>query len=392
MYMLCNCKLIPALTEGTALTMADLVVDGEVIREILPCGARDGAGMQTFDLGGKTVMPGLIDAHIHLRSVHPLGSPRYADPNRPCAVVLDELLFAQFFLDNGYTTVRVPGDLVTYPLMDLRSHIEAGKFQGPRILTSGPILSPTQVGNDGFWAPMVLEVDGTQQMRATVRKLFQKGVDFIKLYGTGSLAVAGAQPNSIMMNPDEIREAVMIADQQQSYCAIHCHGAYACDVSAKLGVRTIEHASFIQEDTIKYLEDHKEEGQGVVLTTSIFVDEPLGLVHRTDAKERCFDCLRKFTDHDALVGWGTDTDLEFYQQDPYAEFRVRTEELGFSNEEILQQATINTAKLIMQDDRIGSVKAGKLADLIVIDGDPAADLSAMYQRPVHVIKGGRFIR
>lgn len=392
MYILRNCNLIPALTEGTTLTRADLVIDGARITKIAPCGLANEAGAQELDLHGMTVMPGLIDAHIHLRSTHPLGSARYTDPHNPAALALEELLFAQFFLDNGYTAVRVPGDVIGYPAMALRNHINSGRVKGPRIFTCGRIILPTEAGNDGFWAPMTLEADGPMEMRRAVRYELQKGADFIKLYGTGSLVVSGANPNHMIIREDEVREAVESAKMKDTYCAIHCHGDACCEMSARAGVRTIEHASFIEPRTLEYLETCRDAGQGLVLTVSIFGDPALELSGRSEIRDKCFAHLRRIKDYDVLVGWGTDTDLEYYEQDPYAEFRMRSEELGFSNVEILKQATINTARLIGKDDQFGSVKEGKYADLIVIDGNPAEDLTAMYHKPVHVMKNGELIR
>lgn len=394
MYVLRNCTLVPFLTEGTELTKADLVLDGEKIAEILPCHSDVQGDYEEMDLEGAVVMPGLIDMHTHLRM---MGDGLTADPLKPCSVTLDELIYAQFFLDNGYTTVRDVGDNIQNPAIALRNHINAGRLTGPRIFCSGPTLTPTEFGFDAAWSePNHYEVDSPAQMRKMVRFCLQKGSDFIKLYGSGSMIVENGQPGALIMEPDEMQEAVRIAARKNTYCAIHMHGTEGCQIAAEAGVRTIEHASFIAPETLKYLETRKKEGHGIVITISCLDESARSSAWNGTVIKglmgQVMDHLRKAKDYDILIGWGTDTNLSYYRSCPYAEFEIRKNDLGFSNEEILKQVTINSAVLMQKDDLIGSVKKGKYADLIVVDGDPVEDLSVMYKKPVHVFKGGALIR
>ncbi len=388
MFLLRNCRLIPELTEGTGLTQADLLLDGEEIRAISPCGTPVEGEVEALDLQGATVMPGLIDMHTHLRM---MGVGKTSDPLKPCLVTLDELRFAQYYLMNGYTTVRDVGDNIANPAMALRDQINGGLLQGPRIFCSGPTLAPTEKGFDSAYStPHHFEVDSAAEMRQKVRYNLQKGSDFIKLYGSGSLCVPSGQPGALIMEPDEIQEAVHMAARKNTYCAIHMHGSEGCHLAAELGVRTIEHASFILPETLKYLEGLKSKGHGIVPTVSVLLDDSWGKVP-DDAYGNVVSHLRRAKEYDVLIGWGTDTSLGFYEKRPYAEFQLRKEELGFSNLEILQQITINSAVLMMKDHLIGTVKAGKLADLIVLPDNPVEDLTVLYHRPLHVIKGGQLI-
>lgn len=388
MYILRNCRLIPELTEGTDLTKADLVLDEGIIKSILPCGANLGAECEELDVKGATVMPGLIDMHTHLRM---MGAGKTSDPLKPCAVTLDEMMFAQYYLDNGYTTVRDVGDNIENPAIALRNHINAGKLKGPRIYCSGPTLAPTEIGFDAAWSsPNHYEVDSPAEMRKLVRYNLQQGADFIKLYGSGSMCVAEGEPGALIMQQDEMEEAVKMAAMKNTYCAIHMHGTEGCELAAKVGVRTIEHASFISKDTLKYLESRKAEGHGIVITASVLLDDSWGKIPDY-AYSKVIGHLKYAKDYDILIGWGTDTSLGFYQREPYAEYELRHNELGFSNIEILKQLTINSAVLMMKDAQIGSVRAGKCADLIVVDGAPDEDISAMYHKPMHVLKAGELI-
>ena len=109
-------------------------------------------------------------------------------------------------------------------------------------------------------------------------------------------------------------------------------------------------------------------------------------------REHVFDALRNAGRYNILMGWGTDTSLSVYQAYPYIEWKIRKEKLGYSNIELLKQATINSAKLMMMDQKIGSIKEGKLADLIVVNGDPVANIEVMYKQPVHIFKNGKLIQ
>lgn len=389
MYLLKNCRLIPELTEGTDLMQADLLLDEGKIAAIQPCGTPVTEECEELNLEGAYVMPGLIDMHTHLRMYSGKG---LSDPLKPCSVTLDELLFAQFYLDNGYTAVRDVGDNIANPAIALRNHINAGRIAGPRIFCSGPTLTPTEFGFDAAWSePNHYEVDGAEAMRKMVRFCLQKGSDFIKLYGSGSMIVKNGQPGALIMEPDEMAEAVKLTARKNTYCAIHMHGAEGCDIAAKAGIRTIEHASYIREETLRYLEDRRGEGHGIVITISCLVDDAWGVV-----PDRVFgevvDHLKKAKNYDVLIGWGTDTSLKFYQENPFAEFEIRSKDLGFSNVELLKQATINSAVLMMKDHLVGSVKEGKCADLIAVDGNPVEDLKVMAKKPLHVLKDGVLIR
>jgi imidazolonepropionase-like amidohydrolase len=228
-----------------------------------------------------------------------------------------------------------------------------------------------------------------------------KGADFIKLYGTGSMMAKGSEPGVQIMDDDEILEAVRVAESKGSYCAMHAHGTKAIDAAVHCGVSTIEHASFIGEETLKYMDGRTD--CGIVPTLATVWD----IIENTDpttdygsyviakVKELVSEissCLSNACkNHDVLVGWGTDTPMSAYLNDPGMEFRVRKQLLDCSNIDLLKQATINSAKIMRLDDSIGSIKEGKCADLIVLKGDPVADISVMNEKPVHVIKSGKLI-
>lgn len=392
MYLLKNCNLVPELTESTYNRQADVLLDGDRISAILPCGSRTPEGCTVIDLDGKTLLPGLIDAHVHLHIAKDYPYPQMATP---CSRAYDTLRFAQFLLDIGITTVRDMGDDENLPTIALRDAIKAGELTGPNIQAAGVTICPFEAG---FQVAENISafISGPQEMRKMVRRMLMDGADVIKIYGTGSMLAVGSLPGRRILEEDEIKEAVKIAKLKGTYVACHCHGAEAIDVMIDCGVRTIEHASYITEETCRKLDGRRDVG--LVLTTAVLSDEALSkeqpmIRNRIEAARKdVFAALKNAYTHDILIGWGTDIPLKAYEACPYVEFKTRKEKLGFSNIDILKQATINSAVLIGMDNEVGSIKEGKLADLIIVGDDPVKDLEIMYKKPLHVIKSGCFIR
>ena len=393
-----NCRLIRELTEGTGLAEADVVLRGGLIERIVPCRTITAGEEEELDIKGSTLMPGLIDMHVHLimGKKNPLSEEdRAAVPSRRA---LDSLRYAQFLLDLGYTTVRDVGDDRGYGALAARNAVNEGDFAGPNIVCSGLTISPKMAGFEtcGF---MTAFINDASDMRRVVREQFAHGADFIKLYGTGSMMLDGSHPGSRIMEEDEIQEAVTLAGRLGSYCACHCHGAEAIEVMIDLGVHTIEHASLITEEACRKLDGRRDIGiVPTIACTCREMNEIEGMSREEIEEMELFNqkreaCIKNVCqNHNILMGWGTDLAMESYARAPYLEWKQRKEIMGFSNLDLLKQATVNGAILMRMEDRIGTVKEGKWADLIVVDGDPKEDIRVMYQKPTHVIKGGRLVR
>lgn len=384
-----NCSFVPELTEGYAGTCGDVLVeDGKIaaIGENLT-----DAEARVLDIGGKTLIPGIIDMHVHLGPVH--GDVRVAGKS-----IFESYKFAKYLMSIGVTTVRDCGNDYFLPATALREAIKEGLLRGPRILSSGNTLSTTAVGNE-YYTAFITEHDGPVAMRKAARDTFKKGADFIKMTGSGSIMSPGSDPGMRILEDDEILEVVKIANLFNSHVAVHAHGADAVYHCIKCGVRTVEHASFIDQRSIDLLKGNDE--QGITMTLSVLLsgldanessDPTFAYVNELTARiaGTVKSCLKNAYDQGVLIGWGTDIELQAYQRDPGMEFRAR-KELGIADLDILKQATINSAKLLMLDDVIGTVKVGKAADLIVVDGKPQEDISCMYHPPVHVVCAGRLV-
>lgn len=398
MLIIKNGRFVPELTEGTALTEGDMVIRDGRIDDILPKDTAKTAGCEVLDAGGRVVLPGFINMHVHLFDSVDYNSQLLESPGEKA---FDCYHYARELLDYGYTTLRDCGDDLSCPTVALSRAVEKGIVIGPRVVPSCGTICPHEPGVEVL--DFIIEyVNGPMEMRGICRKNLQKGAQFLKLYGSGSMMAAGSEPGKRILEADEISEAVRIAEMKGTYTAIHAHGAEAIDVAVRCGVRTIEHASLISEETLRYMDSRKDQ-VGLVPTLSVFFamagdtdseKEPEGFFERrarTLAGE-VEACLRNACSHGVLMGWGTDVSLSEFLADPFAEFRLRKERLGCSNIDILLQATLHSARLMQMEDRIGSIACGKCADLIIMDGDPAEDAGALYCRPVHVIKGGRVVR
>lgn len=390
MLVLRNCAFIQELTEGTDLPSGDLVLENGRIAKILPCNTDLEGSYEERDLEGAFVLPGLINAHVHLFMIQDLDFFMKFDsiPKK----TLDCLKFAKFLLGNGYTTVRDCGDDASCPTVAIRDRIHSGELMGPNILTSGATLSPSDVGFEPFdW--MTTFVDTPMDVRREARKNLAKGTDFVKLYGSGSMFTGGSVPGRRIMKDDEIREAVELAALRGTYTAIHAHGAEAIEASIRNGVRTIEHATYINEKSIGLLAGRTDAGivPTVSLTGAFFEQETLTENQRYIV-DNMISSLKNAYNGNVLIGWGTDIAMVHQQKEPGMEFRLRKELLGYSNLDLLKQATINSAKLICMDDKIGTIKQGKYADLVIVSADPLKDISIMYTAPLHVVKNGILVK
>ena len=394
MLLLKNAHLLSVVTEDVDFTEADVLVNDERIVEIAPANTLHIDGAQEMDLQGKTLMPGIIDMHLHLQTTD-LNVP-LIKISTPAEITTRVMEFAATLLDLGITTVRDAGDNPARPTVALSRAIDAGRLMGPTIVPSGPIMCPTAPNTDTWLAE---RIDGVDSTRKVVRNNLFLGAKYIKMYGSASMSAPTKEVGYPIIEPEEIREAVRIAKNYNTYVAIHCHGARAIDQAVRAGVHTVEHASLISEETLRYIE---ETGADVGIVPTLFVISnsfvpsptiaPAVAEHLKSIKGQVIASLKNAYQHNIMIGWGTDVTQADYIADCGKEFRLRKEWLDYSNEDIIKQATINSAKLMYMDDQIGSVKVGKTADLIVVDHDPVDDITVMYNKPLHVIKKGVLLR
>lgn len=274
-----NCSFVPELTEDFDCVHGDVLVENGMIAAIGENLTDPDA--RVLDIGGMTLIPGIIDMHIHLGPVN--SSVRVAGKS-----IFESYKFAKYLMEIGVTTVRDCGNDYFLPATALREAIKEGLIQGPRILSSGNSLCSTAVGNE-YYTAFITEHDGPDAWRKAARDTFKKGADFIKVVGSGSIMSPGSDPGMRIFEDDEMLEAVNIANLYNSHVAVHAHGADAVYHALKCGVRTVEHASFIDQRSIDLLKGNTE--QGITMTLGVL----LSGLDSNDTRDPAFSYVNELT-------------------------------------------------------------------------------------------------
>ena len=385
------------------VTERTVVVDQGRITNIETGYRKPAAGDTVIDLRKSTLMPGLMDMHVHLTSEYSRSSELDRFKKDGPDVALDGVLYAERTLQAGFTTVRDLGDSFRASIA-LRNAINAGKVAGPRIFAAGKSIASTGGHADptNGWAdflgggdvgPVDGVVNGAEQGAQAVRQRYKEGSDLIKITATGgvlSIAKNGLNPQ---FTEDEIRTIVATARDYGFKVAAHAHGAEGMKRAVRAGVDSIEHGTFMDDETIALM---KERGTYYVptITAGRWVfdrskeDGFFPAVVRPKAAAigpQIQGTFAKAYKAGVKIVFGTDTGVSAHG-DNAREF-VLMVEAGMLPLEAIKSATSVAAKFLEIDDRLGSVQVGKIADLVAVPGDPLADISAM-RRVNFVMKDG----
>jgi len=399
--------LVPArVIDGvgkTAREGAVVVVDGERIvaigdRSIIPAGAK------VVELPGQTLMPGFINCHEHplmygddYQNAHLQASSAYK--------ALMGLAALQRMLLAGWTGVRVMGDAdVYYANQDIRKTIDSGVFVGPRLTGAGHYLSITGGGGDvNYFSPEQkviadgLVVDGPEEIRKAVRQEIKYGSDWIKLLVTGAYQSVGDDPRNVAFSPEELKAAVEEASRHNVPVAAHAHATEGIKQAVAAGVRSIEHGTFIDDEAIRMMAE-----RGTFLVPTIYVGDYYDEGDKLRAQDKNDEYIRntrgKFLAavnraHQAGVKVAVGIDLGGWMTDPVVFVREMAVlvEAGFTPMEAIQAGTRVGAELLRRDDRLGTVQAGKLADLVAVPGNPLEDMKAL-EKVDFVMIGGKVVK
>jgi imidazolonepropionase-like amidohydrolase len=386
---------------GNMLAGQTIAIEGDKIVSIGPTAeAKPAAGADIVDLSGATVLPSLIDAHTHLTfdpkdlGYEGLGisAPREA---------LIGARNARVTLQAGFTTVRNVGAR-SYSDVALRDAINAGDVPGPRMLVSGPALGITGGHCDNnllapqFHATELGVADGVDAVRRKVRENIKYGADLIKICATGGVMSKGDDPNASQYTREEMKAIVEEAHRLGRRVAAHAHGAQGVSWASDAGVDSVEHGHLMDESSIATL---KRNGTYIVPTLYLmdWNRENLSKRNAPDYVVRKMQAvsavgqenLKKAFAAGVKVAFGTDAAVYPHGLNAH-EFAVYVR-LGMTPLQAIQTATINAADLLGWSDKVGTLEAGKWADLIAVDGDPLKDVTTLEQVKF-VMKGGEVVK
>jgi imidazolonepropionase-like amidohydrolase len=392
------------------LDPADVLVENGLIREVSSKEIRSSAEV-VVDVQRRVLMPGLIDNHVHVYATHVDLSLTMRQ--RTSYVANFGSFSLRRSLDFGFTTVRD----VAGADAGLAQAVEHSLFPSPRLFYGGNAISQTG-GHGDFRRPweedqpfcgcvfhgpgdsrMVTIADGADAVRRATREELRKGAHHIKIFGSGGVASPSDPLNSMQFSPEEIRAVVEEATRHGAYVTAHCYGAEAVRRAVELGVRCIEHGTLMDESTAAYL---AERGAYVVPTLVVLfalAEEgerlgfpPVSMAKLRSVHSKALTSLEMMMRADIKLGLGTDL-LGKLQVRECEEFRIRREVQ--SPLDILRSATSINAEILMQSGKLGLIAPGACADILVVDGDPLADIGVLAENgrrlPV-IMRAGEFHR
>jgi imidazolonepropionase-like amidohydrolase len=382
-----------------------LVVEGERITKVAPeAQVTIPAGATVVDLSQDWVLPGLIDCHTHLQARADRYDPIWDVKRTSFNSGFNGVVNANKTLQAGFTSVRDVGSQPFFAV-DLRRAIDEGQFPGPRVVASGPGLSITGGHGDmnGF-APGVENrmfpterdyqiVDGPEQVRHAVREQIKYGVDVIKILATGGVLSQGDKPGAEQLTYEEMKMAVDEAHRAGRKVAAHAHGTEGIKDAIRAGVDSIEHGSLIDAEGIQMMKAH-----GTYLVADIYNDDYIlgkavefGLPKENVEKEKMVGRLQRENFAKAVtagvkIAFGTDAGV-YPHGDNAKQFHYMVK-FGMTPAGAIRAATSSAADLIDRAHDVGTLEAGKYADLIAVTANPLERVEVL-EHVSFVMKGGK---
>ncbi|NIV32347.1 MAG: amidohydrolase family protein [Anaerolineae bacterium] len=398
------------LIDGTGaepITDAVITIDDGKIDQVGPA---DEVGIpaaaKVVDVAGKTILPGLIDAHVHLFGITSLNQMTWVI-DEPHVRTIRAAMDAWRCLDAGFTTVRDAGGMLA---IYVKRAIEEGSAIGPRIVASGMVISQTAGHGDMHFVPVEWNrrtqitriADGVPEVRKAAREQLREGADMLKIFTTGGVMSEKDKPTTCQYSMDEIRAFVEEAKHAGVRTGTHAQGTQGIKNAVLAGVDNVDHGVYLDDEVIALM---VERGTTLVPTMSVLEaivrhGRQEGVLEASVRKAESVQSahiasFKKALAAGVVCGLGTD-----YLSDPRSPMGANADELvnyvnkvGLSPMEAIVCATRNNALVLGLQDEIGTLEAGKQADLIIVEGDPLADISVLRDRKkiVEVYKGGKAV-
>jgi imidazolonepropionase-like amidohydrolase len=369
-------------------------VEDDRIVEVTSAEPRGGSAATRIDAADATLLPGLIDCHVHFAMS---GGPDWLTEMRdPYATSCwRAAVHARNTLQAGFTTVRTLGgrDGADPALRDAQA---AGLVEGPRIVATNMVICMT--GGHGAWIGR--EADGPDDVRKAVREQLKAGADCIKLIATGGVMTPGVEPGAQQLTEDELRAGVEEAHKAGRTTAAHAHGSDGIKAAVRAGIDSIEHGSFMTDETIRLMKERGTAFSVTLCSSEGFFNAPPGgvadwaMTKAMRVRAAMDDSFRRAYQAGVKLVLGTDAGTPYNRHGENARELALMVKLGADPLDALRAGTRNGAELLGKVEQIGSIEPGKLADLVLCRGDVLADVGRLCS-PDNirlVVQGGRIVR
>lgn len=398
---LIHCGTLIDAVKNDAQSQMTIVVEGKKITAIQKGFTNPAGTDKVIDLKSQTVMPGLVDMHVHLETETSKGGEIKRYQQNQADIAFDAAKFAKTTLMAGFTSVRDLGGSGVN--VALRNAINKGTVIGPRVFTSGRTIATTGGHGDpsnGLSDKYTLDnqhltgvVNGVDECRQAVRQRYKEGSDCIKITATGGVLSIAKNGKAPQFTEEEIRAIVETAKDYGFHVAAHAHGAEGIKRAVKGGVTTIEHGTFLDDEGIDLMKKYGTYLVPTIIAGKTVADSakipgyyhPLVVPKALETGPIIQATFAKAYKAGVKIAFGTDSGVSLHGYNAY-EFQYMVE-AGMPAMEAIKAATITPAEIIGNQKDLGTIEVGKIADIIATDGNPLQDIKMM-RKVSFVMKDG----
>ncbi|MCS6295478.1 MAG: amidohydrolase family protein [Nitrospira sp.] len=382
--------------QGRKIERGTVVIEGDRIVAVGPDDTiRLPRGTRRIDGRGLTLLPGLIDCHVHFCLGAEADVVAAVERESSSVTLLKAAELARRTVQAGFTTVRDVG-FRDHAVFALKKAIESGLTPGPRILAAG--LAICMPGGHARFIGR--EADGVEAVRAAVQDQLTAGAEVIKVIASGGVLTPGTSPDQAQMTVEELRAAVEVAATHGRHVAAHAHGASGMKNALRAGVHSIEHATLMDDEAAGMM---TQRGVYMVPTLSALATTaacPTGCGIPDSARSKARNMVkqheksfRSAVRRGVPIALGTDAGTPFNHHGENAQELERMVALGMTPMDAIMTSTSAAARLLRLSDEIGTIEAGKQADLLVVEGNPLRNIGLLLkqERIAGVMQRGRFV-